>query len=355
MPMLVILYFVAFLDRTNVGFAEAALGVDRGITAGAYALGAGIFFIGYALFEIPSNLLLTKFGARLWLARIAITWGIVSAASPSPGRDHVHHPALPARRDRGGSVPGRHHVPGGLVPEQGAREDVRDLLPGTAVLPDDGRPAHRWLISIGDQVPRVAGWQVMFFVEGMLAVIAGIAALLPDEQSAAGEVPQPGRKEGAPGRDGQGGRRSHGRPALRRLAAMASWKVWYFTIIYFCLQIAVYGMTFYLPQQVAGLIGQDVGSWSASSRPSRGSSASSPATSSEGGQHHNPTPQLGHRPLHFHRPVIFGSAWAGANNMPGSASCSSPSPSPASSRSDRSPGPTRRRSSPEQLPQPASA
>ena len=73
MPMLVILYVVAFLDRTNVGFAEAALEVDRGITAGAYALGAGIFFIGYALFEIPSNLLLTKFGAKVWLARIAIT------------------------------------------------------------------------------------------------------------------------------------------------------------------------------------------------------------------------------------------------------------------------------------------
>jgi MFS family permease len=80
MPMLIILYFIAFLDRTNVGFAEAAMEVDRGITAGAYALGAGIFFIGYALFEIPSNLLLNKFGARFWLARIAVTWGIVAAA-----------------------------------------------------------------------------------------------------------------------------------------------------------------------------------------------------------------------------------------------------------------------------------
>ena len=58
MPMLVILYIVAFLDRTNVGFAEAALEMDRGITAGAYALGAGIFFIGYAIFEIPSNLMM---------------------------------------------------------------------------------------------------------------------------------------------------------------------------------------------------------------------------------------------------------------------------------------------------------
>src|SRR6476620_11005107 len=76
MPMLAILYVVAFLDRTNVGFAEPALGVDKGITAGAYALGAGIFFIGYALFESPSSLRLTKFGAKVWRARIAVTWGI---------------------------------------------------------------------------------------------------------------------------------------------------------------------------------------------------------------------------------------------------------------------------------------
>ena len=79
MPMLVILYVVSFLDRTNVGFAEAALGADKGVSAGAFALGAGIFFIGYAIFEIPSNLLLKKVGAKIWLARIAITWGIVSA------------------------------------------------------------------------------------------------------------------------------------------------------------------------------------------------------------------------------------------------------------------------------------
>lgn len=80
MPMLIILYFVAFLDRTNVGFAEEALEMDRGISAAAFAFGAGVFFIGYAIFEIPSNLLLKRFGARFWLARIAVTWGIVASA-----------------------------------------------------------------------------------------------------------------------------------------------------------------------------------------------------------------------------------------------------------------------------------
>ena len=79
MPMLVILYVVAFLDRTNVGFAESGLQADRGVGAGAFALGAGIFFIGYAIFEIPSNLALRRFGAKVWLARIAITWGVVAA------------------------------------------------------------------------------------------------------------------------------------------------------------------------------------------------------------------------------------------------------------------------------------
>ena len=87
MPMLVILYFVAFLDRTNVGFAEEALQIDRGISAGAFALGAGIFFIGYAIFEIPSNLLLKRFGARFWKPMSRWKWcatsPIASARRPS--------------------------------------------------------------------------------------------------------------------------------------------------------------------------------------------------------------------------------------------------------------------------------
>ena len=73
LPMLVILYVIAFLDRTNVGFAESCLGTDRAVSASAFALSAGIFFIGYAIFELPSNLMLKRAGAKFWLARIAIT------------------------------------------------------------------------------------------------------------------------------------------------------------------------------------------------------------------------------------------------------------------------------------------
>jgi ACS family tartrate transporter-like MFS transporter len=79
-PVICLLYFVAFLDRNNIGFAKLTMSEDIGLTASAYGLGAGIFFIGYALFEIPSNGGMYRFGARKWIARILISWGICATA-----------------------------------------------------------------------------------------------------------------------------------------------------------------------------------------------------------------------------------------------------------------------------------
>ena len=79
-PFLILCYFVAYLDRVNVGFAKLHMNQALGLSEAAFGLGAGLFFIGYFLFEVPSNLFLEKVGARVWIARIMITWGIVSAA-----------------------------------------------------------------------------------------------------------------------------------------------------------------------------------------------------------------------------------------------------------------------------------
>ena len=79
-PFLLLLYIVAWLDRMNVGFAALQMNHDLAFSATVYGLGAGIFFIGYALFEVPSNLVLARVGARRWIARIMITWGLLSAA-----------------------------------------------------------------------------------------------------------------------------------------------------------------------------------------------------------------------------------------------------------------------------------
>ena len=261
MPMLIILYFVAFLDRTNVGFAEEALSVDRGITAGAYALGAGIFFIGYAIFEIPSNLLLDKFGARFWLARIAITWGIVASLFAFVTNDTMFvWLRFLLGVTEAGLFPGVIMFLAQWFPNK-RRVQMFALFylaqPFSQML---GAPLSGGLISFGEQFTPWAGWQVMFFVEGMLAVVAGIAALFflvdspqkakflsDDEKGALKAVMD--HENSVKHEDGPKGIG----------AAMVSWKVWYFTIIYFCLQIAVYGTTFYLPQQVSGLIGKAVG------------------------------------------------------------------------------------------------
>lgn len=261
MPMLVILYFVAFLDRTNVGFAEEALSVDRGITAGAYALGAGIFFIGYAIFEIPSNLLLEKFGARVWLARIAITWGIVATAFAWVTDDTMF---VILRFLLGvteaGLFPGVIMFLAQWFPNK-MRVQMFAIFylaqPFSQML---GAPLSGGLISFGDQFTPWHGWQVMFFVEGMMAVVAGIAALFflinspqdakwlsVEEKKALADVMADEEKvKSSDGPQGIG-------------AALVNWKVWYFTIIYFGLQVAVYGTTFYLPQQVGKLLGQSVG------------------------------------------------------------------------------------------------
>src|ERR1700710_3212434 len=77
-PWMCLIYFVSFLDRTNVALAKTQLALDVGISAAAYGFGSGIFFLGYALLEVPSNLAAHKFGPRRWIARIAVTWGILS-------------------------------------------------------------------------------------------------------------------------------------------------------------------------------------------------------------------------------------------------------------------------------------
>ncbi len=79
-PFIMLLYFIAFIDRVNIGFAALTMNKDLGFSPAVFGLGAGIFFLGYFLFEVPSNLILNKVGARLWIARVMVTWGIVSAA-----------------------------------------------------------------------------------------------------------------------------------------------------------------------------------------------------------------------------------------------------------------------------------
>ncbi|MFD0483524.1 MFS transporter [Kineococcus sp. GCM10028916] len=262
MPMIVILYVVAFLDRTNVGFATKGLELDRGISAAAYAFGAGVFFIGYAIFEIPSNLALQRFGAKLWLARIAITWGLVSASFAFvQGEKSFIALRFLLGVTEAGLFPGIIMYLSEWFPN---RDRVRLFAifylaqPFSQII---GSPLSGLLIDVGNaSAGGVTGWQLMFAVEGALAVIAGVAAifLLVDSPEKATFLSAPQKtalREAMAGEDEL--RRSDGPSGV--WAAMRNGRVWYFTVIYFCLQIAVYGVTFNLPDQVASLVGRDVG------------------------------------------------------------------------------------------------
>ena len=77
-PFVMLLYFIAYIDRVNIGFAALTMNKELGFSFGVFGFGAGVFFLGYFLFEVPSNVILEKVGARIWIARVMITWGIIS-------------------------------------------------------------------------------------------------------------------------------------------------------------------------------------------------------------------------------------------------------------------------------------
>lgn len=261
MPMLVLLYFVAFLDRTNVGFAESGLHVDRGISDGAFALGAGIFFVGYALFEIPSNLLLERFGARFWLARIAVTWGIVAAAFAFVTNDTMFVVLrFLLGLTEAGLFPGVIMFLAQWFPNRRRVQMFAIFYLAQPFSQMIGAPLSGALISFGDRFTLWHGWQTMFFGEGVLAVVAGVVAYFrlidsPQQASFLTDAEKTALREVM---EHENAVKDAGGP--RGIwPALVSGKVWYFTAIYFCLQVAVYGTTFYLPQQVSQLIGRKVG------------------------------------------------------------------------------------------------
>ena len=106
-PFLVLCYFIAYVDRVNVGFAALTMNKDLGLSAAAFGIGGGLFFVAYVLFEVPSNLAMEKVGARLWIARIMITWGWsgIGSAFVDRRRSRSRSPASCSARPRPASSP----------------------------------------------------------------------------------------------------------------------------------------------------------------------------------------------------------------------------------------------------------
>jgi MFS transporter, ACS family, tartrate transporter len=183
LPFLVVCYLGAYLDRVNVGFAALTMNADLGIGPEAFGFTAGIFFLGYCLFEVPSNVLLEKFGARRWIARIMITWGLVSASmvfvSGVTGLSIVRFVLGIAEA---GFFPGIIFYLTHWVPSAERARIVTIFMAAIPVSSLIGAPVSGIILDTFNGVAYLKGWQWLFVLEAIPSIFLGIAAFwfLPD-------------------------------------------------------------------------------------------------------------------------------------------------------------------------------
>ena len=249
-PFLFLLYIVAYLDRINVGFAALQMNQALGFSATVYSFGAGIFFLSYALFEVPSNVILARIGARRWIARIMISWGIVSSAMMfvrGPAGFYTLRFLLGAAE--AGFFPGMVFYLTRWFP---ARERARTIAWFmTAVLTAGvvGSPISGALLSLHGL--GLAGWQWLFLLEGLPAVVLGFVVLrtLPERPSDAHWL-SPSEKAAIEARlDDEA--RSATTAVDTTGRALTSGRVWLLALMHFMtIPIALYGVGFWLPQMI---------------------------------------------------------------------------------------------------------
>src|SRR5689334_21951773 len=176
-PLLFVLYVVAWLDRVNVGFAALQMNADLKFSDAAFGFGSGIFFLGYCLFEVPSNLILARIGARLWIARIMITWGLISAGMMfvrSPSAFYILRFLLGAAE--AGFFPGVIYYLSLWYPATQRARAIAAFMTAVPVTGLVGGPMSGLLLTMNGRCG-LAGWQWLFLGEGVPAIILGVVVL----------------------------------------------------------------------------------------------------------------------------------------------------------------------------------
>ncbi|MFS8978699.1 MFS transporter [Cupriavidus necator] len=245
-PFLLLCYVVAYLDRVNVGFAKLQMLNDLKFSETIYGLGAGIFFIGYFLFEVPSNVILHKVGARIWIARIMITWGAISAAMmfvTTPTMFYVLRFLLGIAE--AGFFPGIILYLTYWYPANRRGRTTTFFMTAIALSGVIGGPLSGWVMQAFDGHNGWAGWQWMFLLEGLPSILVGLWVLAYlDDRIAHAKWLTPEEKallerniahENAHKED----------PPIRTV--MFSPRVWLMSAIYFCFVMGLYGVSFWLP------------------------------------------------------------------------------------------------------------
>ncbi|MBV4487958.1 MFS transporter [Pseudomonas sp. SWRI153] len=252
LPLFVVMFIVNYIDRVNIGFVRSHLETDLGIGAAAYGLGAGLFFIGYALFEVPSNMLLQRYGARVWLTRIMFTWGAAAMAMAFvQGETSFYVLRFILGAAEAGFFPGVIYYFTQWLPASERGKTMAVFLSGSAIASVISGPVSGALLHISGL--GMHGWQWMFLIEGAASVVLcafvwfwlqshprqarwlseeereALVAAIAEEQRAREAV-------------------QVAKPSMFKL--LADRQIALFCFIYFSIALTIYGATFWLPSMI---------------------------------------------------------------------------------------------------------
>jgi D-galactonate transporter len=261
LPLLFLCYVLAYLDRVNVGFAKLQMQVDLGFSETVYGIGAGVFFIGYFLFEVPSNLILERVGARIWIARIMILWGMLSSATmfvTSASTFYLLRFTLGVAE--AGFFPGIILYLTYWYTRKHRARMVAGFMTAITLSGVVGGPVSGYILSRMSGVSGLAGWQWLYLLEGLPSVVVGFLVLwlLPDGPSKAGWL-SPDERELLTRRvrEEEELKIAEGARDHRLADAFRSGRLWLFAVIYFCVVMGLYGISFWLPSILAETMTKD--------------------------------------------------------------------------------------------------
>ena len=256
-PFIMLCYVVAYLDRVNVGFAKLQMSQDLGFSETIFGLGAGIFFLGYFLFELPSNLIMNRVGAKLWIARIMITWGVLSACFAwvqTPTQFYVLRFLLGVAE--AGFYPGIILYLTYWFPSHRRAKVVATFMAAIPISGIFGNPLSGWIMQAFHGASGWHGWQWMFMIEAVPAVLVGVAVFFVMDNSIRKAKWLTEAEKDFLEAEIRADQKDKHSPKTTA-AVFKDIRIWHMCLIYFCIVMGQYGLTFWLPTLVkaSGVVG----------------------------------------------------------------------------------------------------
>ncbi|MBB6219241.1 MFS transporter [Rhizobium leguminosarum] len=250
-PFLMLCYVVAYLDRVNVGFAKLQMSNELGLSEAAYGIGAGIFFIGYFLFEVPSNVIMNKVGARMWIARIMVTWGIISAAFMFTSSETIFYVLrFLLGVAEAGFFPGIILYLTAWYPADRRARIITTFMSAIPISAIFGNPLSGLLMDSFHGTHGLSGWQWMFLIEAVPAILFGVATFfyLDDTIHDAKWLNDEEKRVLTANIEAENRIKTTSPHSIA--ATLTDRRVWLMCLIYFCFVLGQYGLNFWMPSIV---------------------------------------------------------------------------------------------------------